>query len=122
MSTCSFHAGQIVAKMGFLALNISVAVLSILYVPMLYLLKDMHDYQPYEGEDPNVVMKDPPPGDFQTIALQESSAANGYQDQGFQETNFANFEGNNPQPEAHQPSAASNPFKNNPSQNNPFRN
>ena len=35
-----------------MALNISVAVLSILYVPMLYYLKDMHDYQAYEEEEP----------------------------------------------------------------------
>ena len=34
-----------------MALNISVAVLSILYVPMLYYLKDMHDYKAYEEEE-----------------------------------------------------------------------
>ena len=44
--------GQIVQELGFVALNISVAVLSILYVPMLYYLKDMHDYQAYEEEEP----------------------------------------------------------------------
>ena len=30
----------------------------------------MHDYQAYEGEEPGVVMKDPPAKEFQTIALQ----------------------------------------------------
>ena len=47
-------AGQIVHHLGFVALNLSVAILSILYVPMLYYLKDMHDYQAYEGEEPGV--------------------------------------------------------------------
>ena len=56
--------------MGFTALNLSVAILSLLYCPMLYYLKDMHDYQAYEGEEPGVVMKDPPAKEFQTIALQ----------------------------------------------------
>ena len=37
--------------LGFVVLNISVAVLSILYVPMLYYLKDMHDYKAYEEEE-----------------------------------------------------------------------
>ena len=46
--------GQIVQELGFVALNISVAVLSILYVPMLYYLKDMHDYQAYEEEEPGI--------------------------------------------------------------------
>ena len=32
-------AGQVVETMGFTALNISVAVLSLIYVPMLYYLK-----------------------------------------------------------------------------------
>ena len=63
-------AGQIVDKLGFTALNLSVAILSLLYCPMLYYLKDMHDYQAYEGEEPGVVMKDPPAKEFQTIALQ----------------------------------------------------
>ena len=67
-------AGQIVDKLGFVALNMTVAVLSFLYCPMLYYLKDMHDYKAYESEEegpgPGVVMKDPPAKEFQTIALQ----------------------------------------------------
>ena len=67
-------AGQIVDKLGFVALNMTVAILSLLYCPMLYYLKDMHDYKAYESEEegpgPGVVMKDPPAKEFQTIALQ----------------------------------------------------
>ena len=67
-------AGQIVDKLGFTALNMTVAILSLLYCPMLYYLKDMHDYKAYESEEegpgPGVVMKDPPAKEFQTIALQ----------------------------------------------------
>ena len=90
----------------------------------------MHDYQPYEGEEPGVVLKDPPAKDFQTIALQETTQnqQNGYQQAQFEETNFANFEGasfqNQQSAEATaaggQPSAASNPFKSQ-APNNPFR-
>ena len=67
-------------------------------------------------------MKDPPPKDFQTIALQET---NGYPQQssyGEEETNFANFD----QASHTQPLPAAqnaNPFKNQgAAQNNPFRN
>ena len=67
-----------------------------------------------------VVMKDPPPKDFQTIALQET---NGYQQQNFgeEETNFANFDQASAQPPP--PAQNANPFKNQGgAQNNPFRN
>ena len=106
----------------------SVAILSLLYCPALYYLKDMHDYKPYEGEEPGVVMKDPPAKEFQTIALQESSmTANGYQQQyAEQETNFANFEQASfvqQQPQQAAPAAPNpnaNPFKAQ-APNNPFR-
>ena len=42
-------AGQIVQSLGFTALNISVALLSLAYCPALYYLRDMHDYKPFEG-------------------------------------------------------------------------
>merc|ERR1711971_366879 len=121
-------AGQIVDKLGFTALNMTVAILSLLYCPMLYYLKDMHDYKAYgseeEGPGPGVVMKDPPAKEFQTIALQESNMTNGYQQDGFQETNFADFDQASYQNQAGAPPAApnqnSNPFKSQ-APNNPFR-
>ena len=100
------------------------AILSLLYAPALYYLKDMHDYKPYEGEEPGVVLKDPPAKDFQTIQLQESSMTNGYQQQyAEQETNFANFEQASfvqQQPQQVQAPVNANPFKAQ-APNNPFR-
>ena len=114
-------AGHIVESMGFIALNISVAILSLAYAPALYFLKDMHAYMPYDedgpiGEGGGVVMGDPPMKEYQTIALQETARVeNGYEEKYIpQETNF-----DHPQP----PRAAgnnANPFKNQ-SANNPFR-
>merc|ERR1712223_156624 len=120
-------AGQIVDKLSFTALNLSVAILSLLYCPMLYYLKDMHDYQAYEGEEPGVVMKDPPAKEFQTIALQESNMTNGYQQAQYEETNFADFEQASYPNQAAIPAPGpsnnqnSNPFKSQ-APNNPFRN
>ena len=120
-------AGQIVESMGFVALNLRVAILSLAYCPMLYFLKNMHDYQAYEPSDePGVVLKDPPAKEYQTIALQETSnMTNGYQQQQaqYEETNFANFEQANFQGGAQQlpTQPASNPFKSQAPPNNPFR-
>ena len=114
-------AGHIVQELGFIALNISVAILSLAYAPALYYLKDMHAYMPYDedgtvGEGGGVVMGDPPMKEYQTIALQETARTeNGYEEKYIpQETNF-----DHPQ----RPQASgnnSNPFKSQ-SQNNPFR-
>ena len=91
----------------------------------------MHDYKPYEGEEPGVVMKDPPDKEYQTIQLQESSMTNGYQQQyAEQETNFANFEqASFVQPQAGAAQAQAGPAMPNPNANpfkaqapnNPFR-
>ena len=58
-------AGHIVESMGFMALNFSVAILSLAYAPALYYLRDMHDYAKYDenadiGGGGAVVMEDPP--------------------------------------------------------------
>jgi len=70
-------AGHIVEKYGFTALNIIVALISIIYAPIIYYLKDMHDYNKYEdpsgggGVEENVLMGDPPTKEYQTYNLQE---------------------------------------------------
>ncbi|XP_040578104.1 vesicular acetylcholine transporter [Lepeophtheirus salmonis] len=64
-------AGHVVEKMGFTALNIIVAILSIGYTPFLYYLKDMHDYKPFQGSEVGINVRDPPPKDFQAYQLQE---------------------------------------------------
>ncbi len=125
-------AGQIVDNLGFTALNISVAILSLVYCPALYYLREMHDYQSYDEDGKmgqgggGIDVGDPAKGTFETIALQETNmTANGYQQQ-TAETNFANFDQaqanfatSAPQPT--QPPANSNPFKQAGNQSNPFR-
>ncbi len=80
-------AGHIVDKLGFTALNISVALLSLGYSPALYYLRDMHDYQPYEGGEQGdgggIKIGDPPVKEYQTVALQESKPlmVNGFEQQ-----------------------------------------
>ena len=46
-------AGHIVESVGFTALNISVAVLSLAYAPALYYLRGFHTYENYD-EDADV--------------------------------------------------------------------
>lgn len=106
--------------MGFTALNICVAILSLGYSPALYYLRDMHDYQPYEdggqmGDGGGVRIGDPPDKEYQTIALQEKPLMNnGYdQSQQYQETNFQEEQ----QMDFNQ---TKNPFKAQ-QQSNPFR-
>ena len=113
-------AGHIVETLGFTALNMSVAIISLGYAPALYYLKDMHAYMPYDedkniGDGGGVLMGDPPMKEYQTIALQETTRIeNGYEEKyNPQETNF-----DHPQPPV---TNNANPFKNQ-SANNPFRN
>lgn len=70
-------AGKIVQNMSFTALNIIVAVVSICYAPIIYYLKDMHNYDKYEepGTEEAVMMGDPPVKEYQTYQMQESKPA-----------------------------------------------
>ena len=43
-------AGHIVEEMGFTALNLSVAILSLAYAPALYYLRGFNAYQNYDEE------------------------------------------------------------------------
>ena len=116
-------AGQIVESLGFTALNISVAILSLAYAPALYYLRDMHDYKQYDedadmGGGGTVMLEDPPTKEYQTVPQQQQQQlGNGYTDQPVEA-----FAMQQVQPMEQQPpqQPASNPFKNQ-SQNNPFR-
>lgn len=68
-----YAAGKIVATWGFTTLNMIVAVISVLYCPLIYHLKDMHDYNKYEepGTEENVLMGEPPTKEYQTYSLAE---------------------------------------------------
>ncbi|XP_012283555.1 vesicular acetylcholine transporter [Orussus abietinus] len=63
-------AGGVVEAIGFTALNFGIAFSNLLYVPVLYYLKNIYDFKPFQDEA-NVLMQDPPDREYQTYALQE---------------------------------------------------
>ncbi|XP_064080629.1 vesicular acetylcholine transporter-like [Macrobrachium nipponense] len=65
-------AGSVVAGIGFVALNIGIALSNLLYCPLLYSLRHVYDYKPFEEEGQEQLnMGDPPGGKFQTYTMQE---------------------------------------------------
>ncbi|XP_071520473.1 vesicular acetylcholine transporter-like [Panulirus ornatus] len=65
-------AGSVVASIGFVALNIGIAFSNLVYCPILYSLRHVYDYKPFEDEcQEQLKMGDPPTGDFQTYTMQE---------------------------------------------------
>ncbi|EFX85953.1 hypothetical protein DAPPUDRAFT_127538 [Daphnia pulex] len=85
-------AGGVVDSIGFLALNIGIAVSTLLFCPVLMLLRHIYEYKPFGAQDgeemtglgSNIIplMSDPPDKQYQTYALQES--APGQQQQRYQ--------------------------------------
>jgi DHA1 family vesicular acetylcholine transporter-like MFS transporter 3 len=101
-------AGGVVDSIGFLALNIGIAVSTLLFCPVLMLLRHIYEYKPFGAQDgeemtglgpmPSIghgfsgiagggsniipLMSDPPDKQYQTYALQES--APGQQQQRYQ--------------------------------------
>lgn len=63
-------AGGVVEAIGFTALNIGIAITNLLYVPVLYYLRNIYDFKPFQDEA-NVLMQDPPDKEYQTYVLQE---------------------------------------------------
>jgi DHA1 family vesicular acetylcholine transporter-like MFS transporter 3 len=100
-------AGGVVDSIGFLALNIGIAVSTLLFCPVLMLLRHIYEYKPFgvgDGEEmtglgpmPSVghgfsgiagggsniipLMSDPPDKQYQTYALQESGPGQQQQQQ-----------------------------------------
>jgi len=114
-------AGNVVNVMGFTALNIIVAIISLGYSPALYYLKDMHDYKPYEdgmeAGGGGVVIGDPPDKSYETVALQEAKVNGSQNYGGYQESEFEEQQ----QPPQQQQQQQSNPFRQQQQNSNPFR-
>lgn len=71
-------AGSVVTTIGFVALNIGIALSNLLYCPILYSLRHVYDYKPFEEEGQEQLnMQDPPQGDFQTYTMQEGQQVPG---------------------------------------------
>lgn len=117
-------AGWVVEKWSFTVLNLIVAVISLIYAPIIYYLKDMHNLNnKYEepGTEENVLMADPPAKEYQTYSMHEGKPAAGavagggteyYEQVAQQETEL--------QYQQQEPAASANPFRAAPS-SNPFR-
>lgn len=63
-------AGGVVEAIGFTALNVGIAFSNLLYAPVLFYLRNIYDFKPFENEA-NVLMQDPPGKEYQTYVLQE---------------------------------------------------
>jgi len=74
-------AGGIVETIGFLALNICIALSNLCYVPVLSMLRHIYDYKPFEGE--NILMTEQP----QKPYLQHDSVSSARQQPNQQKTN-----------------------------------
>ncbi|XP_069176574.1 vesicular acetylcholine transporter [Procambarus clarkii] len=71
-------AGSVVTTIGFVALNIGIAFSNLVYCPILYSLRHVYDYKPFEDEvQEQLNMGDPPSGDFQTYTMQEGQQVPG---------------------------------------------
>ncbi|XP_033210592.1 vesicular acetylcholine transporter [Belonocnema kinseyi] len=84
-------AGGVVEAIGFTALNFLIAFSNLLYAPVLYNLKHIYDFKPFQDEA-NVLMQDPPDKEYQTYVLQEQRPISGevgnHLTQGRMETNM----------------------------------
>lgn len=69
-------AGGVVEAIGFTALNVGIAFSNLLYAPMLWYLRDIYDFKPFENEA-NVLMSDPPDKEYQTYTMQDQKPVMG---------------------------------------------
>ncbi|XP_057339093.1 vesicular acetylcholine transporter isoform X1 [Microplitis mediator] len=69
-------AGGVVEAIGFTALNIGIAFSNLMYAPVLYYLRHIYDFKPFQDEA-NVLMQDPPDKEYQTYVLQEQRPISG---------------------------------------------
>lgn len=69
-------AGGVVEAIGFTALNFMIAFSNLLYAPVLYRLRNIYDFKPFQDEA-NVLMQDPPSKEYQTYVLQEQRPISG---------------------------------------------
>lgn len=90
-------AGGIVELIGFVALNLIIAIVSLAYAPALRYLRGVYDFKPFESEA-NILMSDPPAKEYQTYSMQNQQPAGDYknhleygkyqEETGVQETNI----------------------------------
>ncbi|XP_039301156.1 vesicular acetylcholine transporter [Nilaparvata lugens] len=69
-------AGGVVEAIGFTALNFGIAFSNLLYAPVLYYLRNIYDFKPFENEA-NILMSDPPDKQYQTYTMQDQQPVQG---------------------------------------------
>lgn len=63
-------AGEIVEAIGFTSLNVMIAFSNLLYAPVMYRLRNIYDFKPFQNEA-NILMANPPDKEYQTYMMQE---------------------------------------------------
>ncbi|KAL3876633.1 hypothetical protein ACJMK2_034450 [Sinanodonta woodiana] len=79
-------AGQIVQSIGFLWLNMAIFISNILYAPVLFILRKIYEYKPFENEC-DVLVSDPPSKQYMTCVQNGGPLADG--------TTYADMHGKN---------------------------
>ena len=59
-------AGSIVQVIGFTWLNILIFLTNVAYTPLLYLLRNIYMYKPFDNDDEGLIVDDPPPKNYNT--------------------------------------------------------
>lgn len=99
-------AGGIVDLIGFVALNFIIAIVCLSYAPVMRYLRNVYDFKPFEENEANVLMSDPPAKEYQTYSLQNQQPVGDYknhleysnygeqqqQQPGMQETNIDQYD------------------------------
>jgi MFS transporter, DHA1 family, solute carrier family 18 (vesicular acetylcholine transporter), member 3 len=71
-------AGGIVEMIGFTALNFIIAFTNLAYVPVLRYLANVYEFKPFEEQEANILMGDPPTKEYQTYALHNQQPVGDY--------------------------------------------
>lgn len=71
-------AGGIVDLIGFVALNLIIAVVCLGYAPVMRFLRNVYDFKPFEENEANVLMSDPPAKEYQTYSMQNQQPVGDY--------------------------------------------
>lgn len=69
-------AGGVIEAIGFTALNFMIAFSNLAYVPVLFYLRNIYDFKPFENEA-NILMGDPPAKEYQTYTMQDQRVVDG---------------------------------------------
>ncbi|KFM72738.1 Vesicular acetylcholine transporter, partial [Stegodyphus mimosarum] len=66
-------AGGIVDTIGFTGLNMLIAVSNLAYVPMLFMLRHVYDYDTFENEE-NIILDEMPAAEYKTFVMNNGNA------------------------------------------------